>query len=72
MNNEPAFPSNISQCQQNLSLGIHAGMTLRDYFAGQALTTHNPHPGSQDSMPDIARWSYEMADEMLKARTEQP
>lgn len=40
---------------------------LRDYFAGQALATASgnaPYTGKQD----IARWCYQMADEMIKER----
>lgn len=45
-----------------------AGMTLRDYFAGQALVgllvTNNPYL----PLGDMATLSYGMADSMLKAR----
>lgn len=40
------------------------GMTLRDWFAGQALA------GRNESAPTsiIAEWAYEQADAMLEAR----
>lgn len=51
------------------------GMTLRDYFAGQALAgwlaSYSPemsHPVGRNKAADIADLSYEMADEMLNAR----
>jgi len=51
------------------------GMTLRDYFAGRAmqgeLTTQTDAASSYSTAKDIkdlAEWSYDMADAMLKAR----
>lgn len=51
-------------------------MTLRDYFAGQALAgwaANNAVKGPETAsshrvMPDFARQCYEMADAMMKAR----
>ena len=40
------------------------GMTLRDWFAGQALASG----GSAPSNDGTATWCYEMADAMIKAR----
>jgi hypothetical protein len=57
----PAFPC------PTISIGQHQGMTLRDYFAAKAMH------GLMDAampMPEIAGAAYEMADAMLKARTE--
>jgi hypothetical protein len=52
------------------------GISLRDWFAGQALAgmfAENAHPESRTivvaEFPKMARWSYEMADAMLAART---
>lgn len=44
------------------------GMTLRDYFAAQAIgvTAPNKPPAYDDTT--IAKYAYEMADAMLKAR----
>jgi hypothetical protein len=43
------------------------GMSLRDYFAGQALNGYCVH-GYVPSMRQVAGWCYEFADAMLKAR----
>jgi len=44
----------------------YAGMTLRDYFAAKALWgVLNENHMTQKQM---AEWSYEVADQMLKAR----
>jgi hypothetical protein len=49
------------------------GMTLRDYFAGQALA-HIPAlltvNEKNKSVANIADWSYQIADAMLVARKE--
>lgn len=50
----PAFPSHGSMGEVS-----HEGMTLRDYFAGQALA-------GSDTIS--AREAYDMADAMLAAR----
>lgn len=58
----PAFPwqGSISQ----------SGMTLRDYFAGQALAglviVNDPTEGNAPS--HFARWAYALADAMLQER----
>lgn len=45
------------------------GMSLRDYFAAAALVGMQAHPANE--RPDsAARWAYEVADAMLKAREE--
>jgi len=58
----PAFPHS--------RLGSDAdGMTLRDYFAAKAMQAHLTHDGSDDvNEIGVAKWAYEMADAMLKAR----
>ena len=58
------------------------GMTLRDYFAGQALPAvlrsasavqHTPamREGEETVLPAIARDAYELADAMLAQRTKE-
>lgn len=42
-------------------------MSLRDWFAGQFLSTFDTGPGGMNS-DDIARMSYIVADAMMKAR----
>lgn len=50
------------------------GMTLRDYFAGQALSGISAHVvgakvrNGETHAQACARWSYEQADAMLAAR----
>ena len=49
--------------------GGHSGMSLRDYFAGQALAGYVTRPESNDySYEAIAEWSYRAADAMLADR----
>ena len=61
----PAYPCGKSD---------QTGMSLRDYFAAQAmaawLTTYgeHQHPVVSGTADVIARTAYEMADAMLKAR----
>jgi hypothetical protein len=64
MNNPPAFPvqSIYIEDQETNS----RGMTLRDYFAAKAMANaYTQHDGNPNL---IAKWAYEIADEMLKAR----
>ena len=51
------------------------GMSLRDWFAGQALQgwmagyeDDTPHPASDDCEKSVAELSYKMADAMIAAR----
>lgn len=45
------------------------GMTLRDYFAAKAMhASMSLDPANAASSEDHARWAYEMADAMLRAR----
>jgi len=73
MKNEPAFPNCIDN---GVTVKYHTGMTLRDYFAAQALPRvidywMKPVPDTFD-LPEvsdaIAKEAYLMADAMLKAR----
>jgi len=64
MNNLSAFPvqSIYIEDQETNS----RGMTLRDYFAAKAMANaYTQHDGNPNL---IAKWAYEIADEMLKAR----
>ena len=63
MNNPPAFPLNGDWSQIK-----DKGMTLRDYFAAQALgglINYSPEP---DEHKAIAELCYSLADAMMKAR----
>jgi hypothetical protein len=61
----PAFPSE--------QIGVHQGITIRDYFAAAALSgllaTQRP-PGAVDIHTQIAQAAYRYADAMLDARAE--
>ena len=62
----PAFPS-----QEEDGGGgyvTHRGMTLRDWFAGQALAGIMCSNGRPTGDEAKALWAYEMADAMLAAR----
>lgn len=51
------------------SAGVNNGMTLRDWFAGQAMAGAISRWLDVDaSDKEIAQWSYEVADAMLDAR----
>jgi hypothetical protein len=51
------------------TIAMHEGMTLRDYFAGQALASINLGIGvTDDFYSRTAKHCYALADAMLKAR----
>lgn len=61
----PAFPS---ACTNN-SEDVRFGMTLRDYFAGQALGASDQDRFREvTSDSDVARCCYELADAMIIER----
>ena len=62
----PAFPTPRYERGDMYSLG----MTLRDYFAAKAMQGLLASLPSDTTLYDsnVAKWSYEMADAMLKAR----
>jgi len=61
MNNPPAFPYSFDNGE---TVKYVTGMTLRDYFAAQAMLRTSV--GS--SYEQLAKTAYEIADAMLKAR----
>jgi hypothetical protein len=73
-NGGPAFPIN------NQHGCIYSGMTLRDWFAGQALQAIiSKHPPKSQVMTGVneldmqtARGAYDYADAMLKVREVKP
>lgn len=78
---EQAFPSN-EKSDNGSHHHSHSGMTLRDYFASQALALMMREGvdalAAQMDEPDLdglfgrtARYSYRMADAMLAARSPQ-
>lgn len=61
----PAFPANM------LPNATYKGMTLRDWFAGQALAGLSANPAFDDvGWPATVDHAYEAADAMLAARTQ--
>lgn len=62
----PAFPLNWEDKGEYWA----TGMTLRDYFAAKAMQgmIGGAWPTTSPDQEDIARFSYEMADAMLRAR----
>jgi len=66
----PAFPGTHEVPAQpgcERSIRVNDGMSLRDYFAGQAIT--GCLPGDKTDIADErAMWAYRMADAMLAAR----
>ena len=65
-NGGPAFPC---VCPKDFQFA-NEGMTLRDWFAGQALA--NKFTEDETSDENIARWAYRVADAMLKMREAKP
>lgn len=59
----PAFP------RDHASDG-HNGMTLRDYFAARAMqaVATNPTGAESFTFDERAKWAYQQADAMLRAR----
>jgi hypothetical protein len=64
-NGGPAFPFDGYY-------GETYGMTLRDWFAGQALAGLIADPSRDGSADDRARYAYAYADAMLRAREVKP
>ena len=80
MNNEPAFPVSTWSSDDGLSFGHqdspstwqYGGITLRDYFAAKALQAYLAHADAVNQRVDVtAMRSYNMADAMLKVRSQQ-
>ena len=71
MKNEKAFPGKewIDSDDPYLINPIrHTGMDLRDYFAAKAMQKMVKRPFDLRDAEIIAEVSYDMADEMMKAR----
>lgn len=71
---EPAFPlPNERDADGNGLVQGHPGMTLRDYFAAQAMAGWLASYGPEGAWPEkhlasMAKDAYDMADAMLAAR----
>lgn len=71
----PAFPSDLMLTKGVVAKKPYSGMSLRDWFAGQALTGLLAHPsckpigpGFEQTTGYIAREAYAAADAMIAAR----
>jgi hypothetical protein len=62
----PAFPTpTVVNANSEFQWGDN-GMSLRDYFAGQALAGNLIEPTANNEQ--VAKWAYSLADAMLAAR----
>lgn len=69
----PAYPSRLPKNRdQHLLDNINSGMTLRDWFAGQALAGIWACPTVNGDHQDLADEAYKTADAMLAARNNLP
>ena len=72
-NGDPAFPSVPFPFEDGKSsYSAHPGMSLRDYFAAQALTMLAPRTWSQPDLELPAAWAkaaYMVADAMIAERS---
>jgi len=65
-NNEPAFPM---AAPEGYAMA-QEGMTLRDWFAGQALAGLTANHKTEGTFDDVAYKAYALADAMLFERTQ--
>ena len=69
----PAFPCETYGLRNGKETTIPTnGMTLRDYFAGQALEGMLSNPESISNKTSVAIHAYGFADAMIKAREVKP
>ena len=70
MNDTPAFPRPFSEVTylEGIDYLAQDGMTLRDYFAAQAMQGFMGSSWNVKSFEDMASKAYQMADAMMKAR----
>jgi hypothetical protein len=66
----PAYPQSETLYDDGAELvrTSHGGMSLRDYFAGQALAGLMADPETTESKDNVALWCYRYADAMIAAR----
>ena len=70
-NGGPAFPRPLSMAHEDAVYHAQNGMTLRDWFAGQALAGEMATWTESDVSPyanSVAKRCYKIADAMLEAR----
>ena len=72
MKDIPAFPTGIITDDKGKIIGGSNGMTLRDYFASSFVKSGTVFPTSfpVNTPERVAKQAYELADAMMKARTE--
>lgn len=69
----PAFPNRVDTVEDGDIVPMEAmGMSLRDYFAGQALNGLVSDPNNRGKFETYASDAYSFADAMLKAREAKP
>ena len=69
----PAYPSTIQYFPDDKNANEEQGMTLRDWFAGQALASMGvEYTDSAECHASVAECAYRYADAMLKAREVKP
>jgi hypothetical protein len=68
----PAFPSTIQYFPDDKNANEEQGMTLRQYYAGQALAGLASYVTKGATFDDIAKDAYAIADAMIKAREVKP
>ena len=69
MKDIPAFPT-AQYADGVRPSGFDNGMTLRDYFAGQAMQAMMTDPNLDMGCNTVATLSYRMADAMMKEKTD--
>lgn len=67
----PAFPFPIRDRRGDV-VDVHPGMSLRDYFAGQAVQWILANDDAWVDYPDVAKSAYAIADAMITARSAGP
>jgi len=63
----PAFPQENTAGPGKKS-NAHPGMSLRDWFAGQALQGLLAHDGDEAKLSETAKRAYSIADALIKHR----
>lgn len=62
-----AFPF-VEPADHESIKAYHTGMSLRDYFAAQALVGMLAHPTANGNYTEFSEWAYKYADAMMEAR----
>ena len=67
-----AFPVIKTTFGQQYEPNVHSvgGMTMRDYFAAEAMKMKWSSANSTASIEDVAAWCYQLADAMIAERAQ--